>query len=249
MAGTVSAEVTDYKLGPGDVVHITVYRHDDLLTEDRITERGYITFPLLGEVQISGLTKVEAERRIAEMLKVRELIKIPSVTLHVVQYHSHEVSVIGMVPKPDTFYIEKPSSLLEMLAKAGGILPEGDDRIMLLQNKDGRDVKLEIDTKAMLMQGKLNNNVNVADGDIIYVPPAPVFYVYGEVQHPGVYKLQRDMTVLQALAVGGGLTSRGTDKGIQIIRHDTNGKIQTIDSQLTEIVQQDDVIKVKQSLF
>jgi polysaccharide biosynthesis/export protein len=136
-----------------------------------------------------------------------------------------------------------------VLAKAGGILPDGDDRVMLLRNKDGKDVKLEIDTKAVLMQGKLDDNVSVADGDIIYVPPAPLFYVYGEVQHPGVYKLQRDMTVLQALAVGGGLTLRGTDKGIQIIRHAKDGKVQTIDSQLTDIVQQDDVIKVKQSLF
>jgi polysaccharide export outer membrane protein len=249
MPGTGFAEVMDFKLGSGDVVHITVYGHDDLLTEDRITEQGKISFPLLGEVMLSGLTKGEAERRIAEMLETNDLIKKPSVTVRVVQYHSHQVSVIGMVPKPGTFNIEKPSSLLEVLAQAGGILPDGDDRIMLLRQHDGKGIKLEIDTKAILMQGKLEDNVAVDNADIIYVPPAPLFYVYGEVQHPGVYKMQHNMTVLQALSVGGGLTSRGPDNGIKIIRHVKDGQVQTIDSQLTDIVQQDDVIRVKERLF
>jgi len=249
MSGAVCAEVMDYKLGPGDIVRITVYGHEDLITEDRITERGYISFPLLGEVAVSSFTKGEVEQRIAQMLEAGDLIKKPSVTVRVVQYHSQQVSVIGMVMKPGTFDIDKPSSLLEMLARAGGIAPDGSDRITILRKQDGKDVRLEVDTMVILKHGKAEDNVNVAIGDVVFVPPAPVFYVYGEIQRPGVYKLQRDMTVLQALAVGGGLTPRGTDNAIKIIRHVDGVQVQTMDSRLTDIVKEDDVIRVKERLF
>src|SRR3569623_1040992 len=249
MSGAVCAEVMDYKLGPGDIVRITVYGHEDLITEDRITERGYISFPLLGEVAVSSFTKGEVEQRIAQMLEAGELIKKPSVTVRVVQYHSQQVSVIGMVMKPGTFDIDKPSSLLEMLARAGGIAPDGSDRITILRKQDGKDVRLEVDTMVILKHGKAEDNVNVAIGDVVFVPPAPKNYVYGEIQRPGVYKLQRDMTELQALAVGGGLTPRGTDNAIKIIRHVDGVQVQTMDSRLTDIVIVVVVIRVKDRLF
>src|SRR3569623_1584473 len=171
MSGAVCAEVMDYKLGPGDIVRITVYGHEDLVTEDRITERGYISFPLLGEVAVSSFTKGEVEQRIAQMLEAGDLIKKPSVTVRVVQYHSQQVSVIGMVMKPGTFDIDKPSSLLEMLARAGGIAPDGSDRITILRKQDGKDVRLEVDTMVILKHGKAEDNVNVAIGTLFSCRP------------------------------------------------------------------------------
>src|SRR3569623_1747459 len=101
----------------------------------------------------------------------------------------------------------------------------------------------------ILKHGKAEDNVNVAIGDVVFVPPAPVFYVYGEIQSPGVYKLQRDMTVLQALAVGGGLTPRGTDNAYKIIRLVVGVQVQTLDSRLSDLVKEDAVILVKERLF
>lgn len=243
------AYAEEYRLGAGDVVRITVYEHDDLTTEDRITDRGNITMPLLGEVMLNDLTKSEAERFISQQLVVRDLIKKPSVTVRVVQYHSQSVSILGLVGKPGTYSLDKTSSILDLLAQAGGILPDGDEHISLLRKKGDQTVKIDIDLRAMFDQGHMDNNLNVTNGDVIYVARAPMFYIYGEVQHQGAYRLQRDMSVLQALAVGGGLTARGTDSGLKIERRDANGQPQSLSAGLEELVQPNDVIRVKERLF
>ena len=95
----------------------------------------------------------------------------------------------------------------------------------------------------------MDKNYPVANGDIIYVPRAPLFYIYGEVQRPGAFRLEKDMTVMQALSVGGGLTVRGTEKGIRVNRHGPNGKVETVQSALTDHVKENDVIFVRESLF
>ena len=244
-----AARSAEYTLGPGDVVHITVYEHDDLTTEDRITEAGAITFPLLGAVRITGMTKSEAEQFLQKQLTAGNYINNPNVTLRVVQYRSKQVSVIGMVGRPGMYNIERSSSLLEILAQAGGIAPDGDDKVTILRTEDGHTLKVEVDTKKLFQQGELDDNIDVASGDVLYVPRAPMFYVYGEVQRPGAYRLQRDMTVLQALSVGGGITPRGTERGISIKRRDPSGSLQNMTVKMTEVLQPDDVITVKERLF
>jgi polysaccharide export outer membrane protein len=110
-------------------------------------------------------------------------------------------------------------------------------------------VKREIDIHEALKTGEMEKNFPVANGDIIFVPRAPLFYIYGEVQRPGAYRLEKEMTVMQALSVGGGLNVRGTERGIRINRHGGNGTIQSIECQMSDKVQENDVIYVKESLF
>lgn len=247
MAGQAYAE--EYRLGGGDVVLVTVYEHDDLTTEDRITDLGYITVPLLGGVDVDNLTKSEAEKFIEEQLVSRDLIRNPSVTVRVVQYRSRSISILGMVAKPGNYSLDKASSILDLLAQAGGILPDGDERIRLLR-KEGEDTrKIDIDLRSMFERGIMDHNLNVINGDVIYVARAPVFYIYGEVQRQGAYRLERDMSVLQALSVGGGLTSRGKDNGLKIERRDADGQIQSVSVGLDELVKANDVIRVKERLF
>ena len=239
----------DVLLGPGDEVRILVLGQPDLTLETRITESGTITYPLIGEVQVGGIKPATAEKKIATMLEKGAFIKNPQVTVLVTQMQSQQVSVLGQVFKPGRYPIDGTRKLSDILALAGGISPDGGDIITLIRNKDGVDTKENIDLFEMMASGDVKNNVKLIGGDIVYVERAPKFYIYGEVQRPGQFKLERGMTVLQALAAGGGLTVRGTEKGIRIKRKDADGNIKVIQAKHDDLVKQDDVVYVQESLF
>jgi polysaccharide export outer membrane protein len=115
--------------------------------------------------------------------------------------------------------------------------------------RNGKTSKLEINVPTMYRTGDLSRNLELHNGDTIFVQRAPVFYIYGEVQRAGAYRIEPLMTVMQALSVGGGVTPRGTDRGLKIRRKTADGKFQAIDAHLTDPVQPDDVIYVRESLF
>jgi polysaccharide export outer membrane protein len=121
--------------------------------------------------------------------------------------------------------------------------------VTVVQTRDGRTTKRDIDLNSIFRDGDLTKNIELAPGDTIYVEKAPMVYIYGEVQKAGAYRLEPHMTVMQALALGGGLTVRGTQRGIKIARHEPNGAVRQIDAHLTDLVQNDDVIYVSESLF
>jgi polysaccharide export outer membrane protein len=116
-----------------------------------------------------------------------------------------------------------------------------------LRKRDGVTTKEIIDIVEIVRSGAAQPDV--AGGDVIYVERAPRFYIYGEVQRPGLFRLERNMTVLQALAAGGGLTARGTERGLRVKRRDADGKLQIIDAQHDDLLRPDDVVYVKESLF
>jgi len=136
-----------------------------------------------------------------------------------------------------------------VLALAGGITTLGADTVTLITREGGKEVKLDVDLPELIRSADKNKDMMLRNGDVIYVPRYPVFYIHGEVQRPGQYRLERDMTVMQALAVGGGLTLRGTQRGMQISRRDAGGKLVTHDADPLEAVQADDVVFLKESLF
>ena len=240
----------EYRLGPGDVVRITVYNNPDLTTEAQITHDGRITFPLIGEVAIGGLDKGQAEQLIARRLGEGGFVVKPQVNVLVLGYKSQQISVLGQVNRPGKYSIEKASTLADLLAMAGGISQGGAEVIThITTGADGKPTKREIDIHEALKNGEMEKNFPVSNGDIIFVPRAPIFYIYGEVQRPGAYRLEKGMTVMQALSVGGGLNPRGTERGIRISRHTGNGKVETFETKMTDLVQENDVIYVKESLF
>ena len=110
-------------------------------------------------------------------------------------------------------------------------------------------MRLEIDVPAILQAGKNELDVNVINGDIIYVAVAPTAYMYGEVQRPGVFPIERGMSVLQALAHAGGLTPKGTERGMRVHRRDAKGTVQILDLKMADIVEPGDVIYVRESIF
>jgi len=249
--GAVSQQVgSEYRLGPGDVVRITVYNNPDLTTEAQITQQGRITFPLIGEIQIGGIEKGQAEQIIARRLGEGGFVVKPQVNVLVLGFKSQQISVLGQVNRPGKYPIEQASTLADLLAIAGGIAQGGHDVIThISQGADGKTVKRDIDINQALRSGEMDKNFSVKNGDIIFVPRAPLFYIYGEVNRPGSYRLEKDMTVMQALSVGGGLNPRGTQRGIKINRHGETGKVATIDGKMNDLVQENDVIYVRESLF
>ena len=239
----------DYRMGTGDVLRITVYGQPDLTTEARVGENGNITFPLIGEVKLAGTTPAQGEAEIAKRLSKGGFILEPFVSLNVVQYRGQKISVLGRVNRPGQFTLEKISRVTDALALAGGIIADGADTVTLVRTRDGKTEYRDIDLIALFKPGGEANNELVQDGDIINVARQPMFYIYGEVQRPGAFRLEQNMSVVQALSLGGGITPRGTQKGIQILRRDANGEMQQLEIKPSDLVKKDDVIYVKESLF
>lgn len=239
----------DYMLGSGDVIRVNVYDHPDLTTEARISTSGEINYPLIGSTRVGGLTLRAAESIIADKLKKGGFVREPLVNINVIQYRGQQVSVLGFVNRPGRFPLEKASTVSDLLAMASGIAASGAEQVVHIR-RDGKNItRTEIDALDLMDKGDPKADFPLRDGDILFVPREPRYYIYGEVQRPGAFRLERNMTVVQALSVGGGLTPRGTQKGIRILRRDGAGKMQEIEARLADPVQKDDVIYVKESLF
>ena len=248
LAAPVSSADNDYLMGTGDVLRITVYGQPDLTTEARVGESGNITFPLIGEIKLAGRSPAQGETEISQRLSKGGFILKPFVSLNVVQYRSQQISVLGRVNRPGKFTLEKISRMTDALALAGGIIIDGADTVTLVRTRDGKPEYSDIDVIALFKEGGEASNVLIQDGDILNVARQHVFYIYGEVQRPGAFRLEQNMSVVQALTMGGGVTARGTQRGIKILRRDTGG-MQKLDAQLADPVKRDDVIYVKESLF
>jgi len=324
-----SAEETNYLLGPGDVLKITVYNNPDLSLETRVTESGMISFPLVGELKLGGMTASAAEKKIAELLESGGFVKQPQINILVAQFQSKMVSVLGSVNKPGRYPLERATNLADLLALVGGVTQDGSDLITVVgksgkaeydlrnivgkgdgsQNinlsggelvyvhardvsvmgqvnrpgsysvvggvrtvadflvaagginqggsdtvtvttmRDGKLNRFEVDVDSLFRTGDNSANIELVNGDSIYVPRAPMVYIYGEVQHPGSFRIERNMTVMQALAQGGGPTPRGTQRNIKLHRRNANGVVEELFPKLTDPVKQDDVLYIQESLF
>lgn len=243
------AGAADVLLGAGDVLKISVYGSPDLALETRVSEAGEITFPLVGNVALGGLSVSAAEKKIGGLLEGGGFIRKAQVNIIVTMLQSQQVSVLGQVNRPGRYPVEGKRSVMDLLAMAGGIGADGGDTISLIRKRGGTTTKELVDVVEMVRIGNFNRDLDVMGNDVIYVERAPRFYIYGEVQRPGAFRLERSMTVLQALSVGGGLTQRGTERGTRIKRRDEHGKLQIIDAKHDDLLQVDDVVYVKESLF
>jgi polysaccharide export outer membrane protein len=243
------AGAAEVPLGAGDMVRIAVHGNPDLSLETRVSESGTITFPLIGNVAVGGLSAAAAEKKIGGLLESGGYLKKAQVNIVVSLLASQQVSVLGQVNRPGRYPVDGKRSVLDMLALAGGISVEGGDTVSLVRTQGGKTVRNSIDVIQMVRTGALDANFDVAGGDMLYVERAPRFYIVGEVQRPGAFRVERQMTVLQALSAGGGLTPRGSHNGLSITRKDASGKPVTIEVKHSDLVQVDDVITVRESWF
>ena len=236
-------------VGAGDMVRVTVFRNPDLTTEARVTDQGTIFFPLIGEVAVAGLTPLQASKRIAERLASGKFVVSPEVQFSIATVNSRQVSVLGNVAKPGRYPIDSVNRRVsDFVAAAGGMAAAGSDTVTVVQVRNGQETKTDVDLAQMFRTGNLAANLELAPGDTIYVHRAPMIYVYGEVNKAGAYRLEPHMTVMQAIALGGGINTRGTERGVRIHRREGNG-VNKIDARLTDEVRVDDVIYVKESIF
>lgn len=249
-AAAATPAVAEYRLGSGDVIRVTVFQNPDLTLEARISEGGAVSFPLLGNLRLGGLTISEAEKRIADGLRNGNFVKQPQVTILVIQVHGNQASVLGQVNRPGRFPIETADlRLSDLLAMAGGVATTGADVVTIVGVRDGKSFRREVDLPNIFKTDRRDGDLLVLNGDVIYVERAPMVYIYGEVQRPGVMRLERGMTVMQALANGGGLTQRGTERGIRVHRRGADGKIAVIQPGMDESLNDGDVVYVRESLF
>jgi polysaccharide biosynthesis/export protein len=239
----------DYPLGPGDVLRIQVFQNPDLTTETRVSETGVITFPLIGNVEVGGLGVAQAEKKVAGALKGGGFVRQPQVNIIVLQMRGNQVSVLGQVNRPGRFPLETVSRVSDMLAMAGGATPTGDDSAIVIGMREGKPFRKVIDIPALYLGEQSDDDIILAGGDVIYVHRAPVFYIYGEAQRPGAYRIERGMTIMQALAQGGGHTVRGSEWRLRLHRKNGDGVVEKLSPEMSDAVQANDIIYVRESIF
>lgn len=251
---TAMAQGTDYVLGSDDLVRINVFDHPELSVDVRVSKSGNITFPLLGVIHAAGLSTRNLEESLIARLNDGGFVRQPQVSVLVTDYQSQKVSVLGQVVKPGQYALSTSNKVLDLVAQAGGLVtsvPGGSpnalsgDEATLIRH-DG--TKVVIDLHA-LFQGDASQNLPVSGGDTIFVPGAPIFYVYGQVQKPGPYKLERNMTVTQAISAGGGLTPKGSEHWMKVKRRQADGKIQEMGIKGRDLLKPDDVLLINEGWF
>jgi polysaccharide export outer membrane protein len=226
LAGLGKPNFIDIPIGSGDVVHIEVFDVPELSRDIRVSVTGDISFPLVHErIKAAGVTPFQLEQNIQEMLIENGLVSHPQVSVFVKEQNSQPVTLVGAVAKPMTYELMRPTSLLELLANAGGILDTAGTEILITRHLQKEAVRAVTDTaqddsnsdtqtiriqlQDLLESGDTRFNIQVYGGDIVNVPSAGIVYVMGGgISQPGGYVIQshgEQITVLKAVALAHGL--------------------------------------------
>ena len=222
----------DYQIGPGDLLDVKVYEAQDLSTEARVSTRGTVTYPLLGEVDLGGLTVQEAEKKLRGLLQAK-YVKDPHVSIFIKEYRSKKVAVVGAVKNPGDYELLNRGHLLEAIALAGG-LTDNAGQIVYLTHQ-GTDKQIKIDLDELLVKGNTSLNLPVQMGDTVFVPEAGVYYVNGAVKKGGQFLLKKPVTVSRAVQIAGGLTIGARASHVTLIRFNEDGDKQIIPVDLKAI--------------
>ncbi len=238
----------DYVVGERDVLRITVYDHPDLATVARVSGEGTIFFPLIGEVKVSGLTIPQIAGRLSEMLANGYIVN-PQVIVFIEEFRSKKVTAIGEVSKPGLYELPGQTTFLELLSRAGGLTKDAGDKAIVKRKVGPGEQSFIVDLKRLVEKGDTSADMNLQDGDSIYIQKAGFYYVSGEVKKPDMYKYEEGTTVLKAITMAGGFTDKAAERRVKIKRKE-GGKENTMEKVgLDELVKPDDVIVVPESFF
>jgi polysaccharide export outer membrane protein len=240
------------QLGPGDQVKMEVFGRPEMDSTTYIADDGSIRVPLAGPVIIGGLSPAEAAERVEFALKKGQFLVNPHVTFTVVQSRSQRVSVLGEVRNPGRYPMESNTTVLDLIAQAGGATEKGSDIAYILRpDGNGSLKRFPINLKGAMDSQEAAPAIlqTVQGGDSIFVPVAEQFYIEGEVHAPAQYRLEAGMTVLQAIARAGGVTERGSTSRVKIRRKGPKGDYSVIAGKPGEKIQPNDVITVKERIF
>jgi polysaccharide export outer membrane protein len=220
-------------LGAGDTISIQVYGQPDMSTTVYIGDDGTVSVPLAGPVQVGGLSPVEAAKRVEMALKNGQFLIDPHVTVAVVQSRSQRVSVLGEVRLPGRYPLDPGTTVLDVLAQAGGLTATAADVVYILRaDAQGKETRYPVNTKAYTDSKNDAPALMLQTGDSVFVPTAEQFYIYGEVTSSNKYRVEPNMTVIQAIK-----------------RMGADGKYTIIRAKPNDLVKADDVIRVKESIF
>ncbi len=245
--GAVSA------VGPGDILNIVVFGQPDLTSNVTVTVDGEITVPLLGVLRVENEAPSVIARRIEQGLSGGGYLRNPKVSVEVRQVRSRVASILGEVHRPGRYAIEGRLSLLELLALAGGVRPGAAEQAVLMRRgkQPGEaEQRMEVTVGNRLVPSQEIQNIELQPGDVVYIPLAQRFFVYGEVGQPGAYPMEKGMNVMRALSLAGGLNSRASERRISIKRTDEKtGETEEIRVKPDDPVLAGDVIYVNERWF
>jgi polysaccharide export outer membrane protein len=254
----VSAQPIDYVIGPQDVLSITVFDQKDLDGRYTVETDGTFTFPLVGRVSAGGTTVRQFEAALRAKL-ANGYFKNPQILVKIEEYRSQRVFVMGEVRTPGTVALTGGMTLIEALARAGSTLPSASGEVAVVRPRHGvkgpispdEDDNAEVIRISLrrLESGSRSQNLELKDGDTIFVPRAETIFVFGQVKNPNVYSVQKDTTVLQALSLAGGATENAALNRIKIVRMVNGQKSDITGVKLSDVVQPGDTIMVPERFF
>lgn len=235
---TVSSapQMQDYVLGEGDLIQVTVFEVPELSTETRMGARGTVSLPLLGAVDLKGLTIREAEEKIEQLYRVKYL-QNPNVTVFVKEQVSGKITLLGAVNKPGTYGLLSRQRVLDVLAMAEGLSDKAGRTIQVRRTEEGqaKPSTFMIDLDEIIQEGHEEMNMEIRGGDVIYVPDAGTIYVDGAVRRPGNYPIRASMTIAEAIAAAGGFLSTANENNIKLVRLVDGGEREVIQVGMNEL--------------
>jgi len=219
-AAKMHTDPSDYLLGAGDLLQVTVFESKELNAQVRVSSRGHITLPLLGQVMVKGLTAREAEINIEKGYRAR-YIKDPHVTVFVKEHMSQRVTLVGQFKQPGTYEYPSRQTLLDVMALAGGLTDNAGNMVQIRRHaaRPGEPNVLVIDLDQLIKEGRTDMNVDINGGDIIFAPEAGHFFVDGAIRNAGSYPLREKLRLREALLTAGGIRPWGIKDSIVLIRN------------------------------
>ena len=254
----------EYTIGPGDVVHVAVFGQPEMTADFTVDAQGFIDFPFLGRIQASPTLAAELERRIATLL-ADGYLKLPHVAVTVKEFHSQRVFVTGEVQKPGAYGLRPDRSLLQLLGDIGELGPNVGHEVVVVR-PPGANALMPVEPKATALPGEVpgaeifrvslraarsgrpETDFRLEPGDTVYFPRAAQIYVTGNVGRAGAFRYEEGLTVYQALNLAGGVTERGSSKGVKIVRI-VDGKRKELKVKPTDVVQPEDTIVIPERFF
>jgi len=255
----------EYVIGARDVLKITVWGQDDLSKEYPVDPDGYVSFPLIGRVKATGLTPTAFAGELRTRLEKDYLVN-PQVLVSVREYLSQKVHVSGEADKPGVYYLSGPTTVRDILSRAGGLSKAAGSQVVLVRAASLREaagkspeagtLRLNV---ARVLAGDPAENVQVGDGDTLVVPKGNTFFVFGEVKKPGAYQLEKETNVLEGITLAGGFTDKASPGRVRVIRSMGGGQ-QVISVDMNDVIKrgqrekaipllENDVVVVPESFF
>lgn len=234
-AGLAFAQASDYRIGPTDVLKITVWGHDDLSRAAVVSAEGRIPFPLVGDVLVAGLTPTQIESRLRDLL-AKDYLVDPQVSVAVQEYRSQRVFILGEAEKPGTYALKGRARLLDVLSEAGGPAKGAGRQLIVVRFPEAHgpltpgaagSTTIRVSLRRLL-DGETSENLPLQNGDTVYLPKVTGFFVLGEVKKPGAYALEKDTSALEAVTMAGGFTERAAPSVSRVLRRGADGNQETL---------------------